>query len=84
MNRKTVTTVVTPELYRLSDVCAALAVGRSTVYALLETDDSFPRPIRIARRAVRWHRTDVERWARSRPAARSRTPPRSESGGTTA
>ena len=64
---------ITPELYRLPDVCRALGLGRSTVYALLEQDASFPPPIRVTRRAIRWRRTDIEHWARTRPIAR---PPR--------
>ena len=60
---------VTPELYRVSDVGQALGLGRSTIYALLSEDASFPAPIRVARRAIRWRRIDIEQWARSRPAA---------------
>ncbi len=60
---------ITPELYRLRDLCIVLGVGRSTVYQLLETDPSFPPRVQIARRAVRWRRAEIEEWVLSRPAA---------------
>ncbi len=70
---------ITPELYRIPDVCAALGIGRSSLYTLLETDPTFPRPVRVATRAVRWRRIEIERWARELPEAvpvmpRGRTP----------
>ena len=62
-----------PALLRLADVCRTLALGRSTVYSLLNSDPSFPSPVRLTARAIRWRRVDVVEWAESRPAAR---PPR--------
>ena len=67
---------ITPELYRLPDVIRALAISRSTVYALMSADPSFPKPVQVTSRAIRWHREDVVQWARSRPAARPPRPPR--------
>ena len=60
-------THITPELYSLPDVCRVLRIGRSTVYQLLETDPSFPRRVKIARRAVRFRRAEIEQWVNSRP-----------------
>ena len=61
---------IIPELYRVSDVCKSLGLARSTIYALLAADASFPAPIRVTRRAIRWRRIDIEEWARSRPVAK--------------
>ncbi len=62
---------ITPELYSLRDVCAVLGVGRSTVYHLIAHDPSFPTRIQIARRAIRWRRTEIEQWVLTRPALAS-------------
>ena len=62
-----------PELYRLSDVCAVLGIGRSTVYKLVETDPEFPAQVRVTSRAVRWRRVDIEQWAHSRPVAKTQS-----------
>ena len=64
---------IMPELYRLGDVCAVLGVGRSTIYTLMESDPTFPEQVRLSRRAVRWRRTEIEEWARSRPAIKRRS-----------
>ena len=61
-----------PVLLRLADVCQSLGVSKSTVYQLLDTDPTFPSPVQVTARAVRWRRADVEEWARSRPSARPR------------
>ena len=57
-----------PEFYRITDVCAVLGVGRSTVYKLIQTDSDFPQKVQISSRAVRWRRVDIEEWVRSRTA----------------
>ncbi len=75
MDIPTTTPQPLPELLRLQDVCSMLALARSTVYTLLTEDPSFPPPVRVTRRAIRWRRIDIEQWARTRPAAR---PPRPE------
>ncbi len=65
-------------LYRLRDVCVAVGLSRSTVYELVKTG-RFPPPIRVATRGVRWRRSDVERWASSRPVAARLPHPESKS-----
>ena len=44
----------TKTLLRLSEVCAQLSVSRSTVYKWM-SEGTFPPPVRISGRAVRWH-----------------------------
>ena len=73
-------TQIIPELLRLQDVCTMIGISRSTIYALL-AENRFPAPICVTRRAIRWHRTEIEQWVRSRPAAR---PPRPTEGKKTA
>ena len=55
-------------LLTISEVCALTRMGRSTVYRKV-ADGTFPRPIRLGPRMVRWWRCDVERWLASRPLA---------------
>src|SRR5688572_7634133 len=43
---------------RLSDVCATLAMSRSTIYNRI-AEGTFPRPIKISERSVRWRSEDV-------------------------
>jgi prophage regulatory protein len=46
-------------LMRLAEVCKLFGVSRSTVYKWM-TEGSFPRPVHISERAVRWRWEDVE------------------------
>lgn len=48
-------------LLRMADVCAAVGLSRSSVYAKV-AEGSFPRPVKIAQRAVRWRASDVVAW----------------------
>lgn len=41
-------------------------LGRSTIYGLI-AQDKFPSPVRLANRAIVWHRTDLERWSEASP-----------------
>ena len=57
-----------PRLFaRLPVVLSVTGLGRSTVYRIV-ADGSFPRPIRLGRRAVAWRWTDLGEWSRQRPA----------------
>jgi prophage regulatory protein len=47
-----------------------LGVGRSTIYDLLRHDSSFPRPVRIGRRAIGWVSSEIESWLAQRMAER--------------
>jgi prophage regulatory protein len=48
-------------LIRLGDVCELVGVCRSTVYRWM-SEGTFPEPVRIGEKAVRWRIDDVERW----------------------
>ena len=56
-----------PVLVRLPDVQRALSLGRTSVNNLVRTDPTFPRPVRLTKRAVAWFRDEVEAWARTLP-----------------
>ncbi len=55
-------------LLRRPDVEKATGLSRSTIYAMM-AEGSFPKPIRIAKRAVAWHASDVRAWIEAREAA---------------
>ena len=49
------------ELLTFKEICALLALTRSTVYGLIKAGN-FPSPLQVTKRSVRWRRIDVERW----------------------
>ena len=63
----------TDRLLRLSEVLTRTALGRSTIYRLMR-EGSFPEPLRIGARAVRWRQSEVEDWVAARPRATGDTP----------
>ena len=67
MANATLLSTAPPVLYRLADVRRALNLGRTAIYGLLATDPTFPQPVRLTKRAVAWHRDEIEAWARARP-----------------
>lgn len=48
-------------LIRLSDVCSLVGVCRSTIYRWM-SEGTFPGPIHVSEKAVRWRIDDIERW----------------------
>ena len=48
-------------LLRLSDVVAKVAMGKTTVYAMIK-QGTFPRPMEIAPQLVRWRASDIDAW----------------------
>ena len=48
-------------LIRISEVCRLVGVCRSTIYRWI-SEGSFPRPVRIGERAVRWRIENIEAW----------------------
>jgi len=48
-------------LLRLSDVCVRVALSRSTVYKRV-AEGTFPAPIRVSERSVRWRAEDLDEW----------------------
>lgn len=58
-------TVSMPRLLRLPAVLEATGLGRSTVYRMV-AEQTFPAPVRLAKRAVGWRHDDVHRYAMGR------------------
>ena len=54
-----------PPLVRLKRVLSMTGLGRSTLYKLI-SENAFPGPVLLAKRAVAWRRDDVNRWASER------------------
>ena len=52
----------TNALLRLEDVCQLVGISRSTIYKRV-SDRTFPSPIRISERSVRWRMTDLTEWS---------------------
>ena len=67
-------TATTDRLLRLSEVRTRTALGRSTIYRKMR-DGSFPEPLKIGARAVRWRESEIEAWLAARPRATGDRPP---------
>jgi prophage regulatory protein len=50
-------------LLRLADVRSLVGISRSTIYKRI-SEGSFPSPVRISERSVRWRLEDIEEWIR--------------------
>ncbi len=48
------------------EVQERLSISRTSIYRLLESDASFPKPIRIAGRTLRWRESAIAAWIDSR------------------
>lgn len=68
MTTKAIKTSADPHalLLRIGSVMRMTGLGRSTIYRLV-ADEAFPPPVRLAKRAVAWRRSDLERWSEERP-----------------
>ena len=55
-------------IMRMTDVCSELGVSRASVYRLLESE-SFPKPLKLGKRAIGWERDHIQQWVKSRSAA---------------
>ena len=67
-------TGTTDRMLRLSEVRTRTALGRSTIYRLMR-DGSFPEPLKIGPRAVRWWESEIEAWLAARPRSTGDRPP---------
>ena len=52
-------------LLKIAGVLEILQVSRSTLYCMM-SQGSFPRPLRINLRCVRWRESEVMQWMASR------------------
>lgn len=48
-------------IYRLRDLPAVTGLSKSTLYEMMARGE-FPKPIKLARRAVGWRSDAVEQW----------------------
>ena len=55
-------------LLRLREVLARCGLSRSTIYRKMR-EGSFPEPLKVGVRAVRWRESEIESWLASRPRA---------------
>ena len=55
-------------LLSCKEVAAETGLSRSSIYRLLESDESFPKPISIGRRSRRWLGSDIAAWILERKA----------------
>jgi len=53
---------------RMPSVVRLTGLGRSTIYRLMN-DSKFPRPVKLAERAVAWRRSNIDRWSEERQIA---------------
>ena len=51
-------------LLRLPEVQALTTLGKAAIYARLN-QGLFPEPVRLSTRAVRWRRSDIDRWLKN-------------------
>lgn len=50
-----------PRLVRLAEVCHTVGLSRSTIYKRV-ADGSFPAPVRVSLRSVRWRDSELSAW----------------------
>ncbi len=58
----------TGRLLRLSEVVVLTGLSRSSIYRKMR-DGSFPEPLKIGMRAVRWRKSEIEAWLAACPRA---------------
>lgn len=52
-------------VYRRPEVERITGLSRSTLYAMM-ADGSFPKPVKLGKRAVGWREVDIAAWLESR------------------
>ena len=58
----------TDRLLSLSEVKCRSGLSRSSLYRKMR-DGSFPEPLKVGLRSVRWPQAEIEAWVASRPRA---------------
>ena len=61
---------MTDRLIRLEEVLSCTGLSRSETYRQIQ-EGTFPRPVKVGKRAVRWRESEVEEWITERPRAAS-------------
>lgn len=59
--------VATGRYLRLPDVLAETGLGKTSIYHLIR-EGEFPKPVKIASRAVAWREGAIEAWKADRQA----------------
>ncbi|RYG38825.1 MAG: AlpA family phage regulatory protein [Burkholderiales bacterium] len=59
-------------LIPLKEVMHRVGLGRTTIYKMIG-ESSFPRPVKLGRRASRWIEREVALWQHTQISARSRS-----------
>ena len=62
-----------PRILRIGDLMRLTGLSKATIYRQIQTG-SMPRQVRLARRAVGWHATEIQAWIERRPRSDD-TPP---------
>ncbi len=57
----------------VKQVAAACNIGISTVWNLVKEDPTFPKPIYLSPRVVRWPNSEIIAWVKARADARNET-----------
>ena len=63
-----VASTTTDRLLRLGEVLTRTRLARSTIYRKMR-DGSFPEPLKIGARAVRWPESEIDAWLAACPRA---------------
>jgi len=50
-----------PQILRRTQLEARLGLARSSIYKMMD-EGTFPRPVKLGRRAVGWRSEDIEAW----------------------
>jgi len=50
-----------PQILRRTQLEARLGLARSSIYKMMD-EGTFPRPVKLGRRAVGWRSEDIETW----------------------
>ncbi len=61
-------------LLRCEEVEARTRLSRCTIYRRMR-DGSFPKPLKMGVRAVRWCESEIEAWLAARPRSEGDAPP---------
>ena len=56
-------------LLKIDEVAELIRLSRPSIYRLMASG-SFPKPVQVGSRAVRWRRADVEEWIEQRPTTK--------------
>ena len=56
-------------LLTIEQVCQRTTLGRTSIYQRLRDDETFPQPVRLTKRTVRWRSADIDQWIAALPSA---------------